>query len=155
MNIRDVAPEQMTAFFLSDPKLCYMGLCDEDLANLYYNKEYTPSDMAHYQGIYEEDSLIAVIKFEKFSIVAVNVHLYIKSSLHGKKKTIGITDLVCDYLRETTSMTKVLIMAPSSCEHSSKAALARGFVLEGTLTKACVWRQEVVDVLIYALEIKR
>ena len=155
MYLGDVTEEQMTEFFINDPKLCYMGLCDDDLNELYLNKRYAPHHTSYYQGIYEDDKLVAVIKFEKFSPITVNVHLYIQSSLHGKGKTIEITDLVCDYLRDTSGIQKVLIMAPRPCVHSCKAAEARGFKLEGTLTNGCIWRKEIVDILIYALDTKR
>lgn len=155
MKTIDIDASIMTEFFINDPKLCYMGLCDDDLVTLHETKKYVPHPLSLYKGICEGDDLIAVIKFEKFSDTAVNIHLYISSKLHGKGKTIEITDLVCKYLKDTTDMKKVLIMTPRSCVHSCKAAEARGFILEGTITSGCLWRNKVEDVLIYALSIER
>lgn len=155
MYLKDVTQEQLTEFFINDPELCYLGLDDDTLSHLYHNKEYLMSPVSFYQGVFKDDVLAAVMKFEKFSELAVNCHMYLSSKYRSKGFGKEFKEAVYKYVVETTTCTKALMMAPDPCNHVKRAAKSWGFIQEGKLTNCIIWRTKTVDLYIYALDIKR
>ncbi len=156
INIRDVSSQQITDFFLKDPNICYLGLPDEDLVDLYENKEYIPKENSIYKGVYDvDDTLLCIVKYELFTLVSISLHFYISSTIHRTQQSIRIRDLLYKHFCEETTMDKVILMVPHTCVHVQKAATAFGMTLEGRLTNSVKWRNEMADILLYGLELKR
>lgn len=153
-NIRKITNEEVADFFNNDPQLAYMGLSDDVLANLYHNKEYSPSEHSKLKGLYLGDDLVFVFKYEHFTPVCLNIHCYLSSKLHHSDALKDITEFLTLWLHDKHPWTvKIITMIPDSCEHATNAAKKFGFIQEGCLTKAIIWRQELTDLLIYSMRI--
>ena len=118
------------------------------------------SPNAIFKGIYEHDTcdtrkLVAIARFEKFSDLACNFHLYVHTWLQKQGVATRAKDLAYNYVRDTTNMTKVIVMPPAVCEHVIAAAISWGCEHEATLKNCMTWRNKPVDLHIYSLEIKR
>ncbi len=153
-EIKDVTHDVAAKFFKNDPKLAYLGCADDVLVELYHSESYSPNELSQLKGIYYDNRLIMLFKYEPFSQVAYNCHFYLSSSLHGT----GIFNEVVKELKawmkkEHPQITKILVMSPSSCIHVPAVVGKYGFIKEGHLTNAMIWRQQLVDLLIYSLEI--
>ncbi len=154
-RFKDISEAQITEFFLNDPNVAYLGLPDDDLQELFYNKTYTLKDNTIYKGIYLKDELVSILKYEAFTRQTVNLHFYLSSKLHKKGYARGVEQAIYDYFIENTKAIKAILMTPQSCTQVQGPAIGFGMVLEGRLTNAIVWRNEVMDVLIYSIELKR
>lgn len=155
-TIEDLTDGQITEFFINDPLLCYIGLPDNELAALYYTKKFVPDVQSIFKGIFNgKNELICIVRYEQYTTIAVAVHFYLSSKEQKKGIALEIQKFLYDYFIETTDMLKVITMVPSSCEHVIKCAETFGMKLEGRLTKSIVWREEIVDLLCYGLELKR
>jgi len=153
--LKDINEAQATEFFLNDPKLCYMGLSDMDMYELYYDKIYTFSPISCYQGVYRDDELIGMLRYEYFSEVAVVVHIYISAAKQGKGLNPEINKAVHKHLSEHTQAMKLITTVPEPCVHVQKAIAKLGFTYEGRVTDSYVWRQKTVDLLYYGCKLER
>lgn len=151
----DVTQKQLTELFQSDPALCYLGLSDSDMNSLYYNKEYPIADNSKYIGLYHDDEFIGFFKLEMFTEITVCCHVFVKTTLQRKGSTANIWPTIRRYIIDNSKARKVISVVPAPCRHVQKAVLKLGAVLEGTLAKACIWRQEIVDLLFYSIDINR
>jgi len=153
-ELKAVTPEIVSQFFLSDPKLVCLGLPDDEMTTLFQTGQY-PCEDTNIAGVYENDRLIALHKFEYFTAHAINVHFYLNSELHGTDKLGQIFYFMKNHLEQNTNLMKVLFMVPSSCIHVQKAAEKFGLVKEGHITNVFVWRQEPCDIIIYGHDLER
>lgn len=140
---------------MSDPKLAYLSLSDEELYQLHKTGEYPIEDTSLYTGLAEDDKLVAILKWEWFSSVALNMHLYLRSELHHTGLLGRIYAFLYGHFKENTNIQKLLFMVPESCEHVHGAAKKYNLVQEGRIKKCCKWRNELNDVLIYSIDIDR
>jgi hypothetical protein len=153
-TIKEICNSRIANFFLDDPTLANMGLSDEFLAELYYNKEYTPKDNSQFKGFYLGDDLVFVFKYEHFTPVCLNIHCYLSSKLQRSGAFNDIQKILRDWTKENyPNITKVICMTPSSCPHIEAACLKFGFKKEGHIEKSMMWRQKLVDILIFGLEL--
>ncbi len=155
MELRDIDEQQATEFFINDPALAYMGLSDNCMNELYYNKKYIFSPNSRYMGVFNEENMVGLFKYEAFSEVAIVGHMYVAYSFQKKGNNPAIWKTVHDYLVKNTEILKVITAVPEPCTHVQKAGEKIGFVLEGTIKKACVWRKEIVDLLFYSNDLNR
>lgn len=152
--IKDVTHKEAAQFFLNDPKLAYLGCADDVLVELYHSQDYNPHELSRLKGIYYDNRLIMLFKYEPFSQVAYNCHFYLNSSMHGTGMFTEVVKFLKQYMRQQhPEVTKILVMSPSSCIHVPAVVTKYGFIKEGHLTNAIVWRQEICDLLIYSLEL--
>lgn len=154
----NIVPDSITRFFLADPSLVYLGLPDDDLVSLCYEKRYIPKENSIYKGMYnvDTDELVGIMKLELFTDVSVNIHLYLLTGLHHQGYSKAIGQACYDYVRDyCPNIHKIILMAPESCEHVHKAAERFGMNLEGKLTKVLMWRKKLQDVLLYAINVDR
>ena len=153
-KIENVTHEVAANFFKSDPKLAYLGCADDVLVELYHSNSYSPHELSTLKGIYYGDQLIMLFKYEPFSAVAYTCHFYLNSSLHGTGMFTEVVKKLKEWMhQEHPQVRKILVMSPSSCTHVPAVVAKYGFVKEGHLTNAMIWRQQTVDLLIYSLEI--
>src|SRR5574338_408157 len=118
MNIKDITEEEITEFFLKDPALCYLGLPDNDLNNLFYEKKYIKHNISVYKGIYENENLISVLCYEYFTEFALNVHFYIYTKLQKQSKATKIKrELVKYFKSKYPEVIKIIVMSPEPCKH--------------------------------------
>lgn len=147
INNADIVKE----FFLDDPKLAYLSLPDGALVDLANNK-YAVNSNERLIGLYLDNKLIAVGRYESFTDCAVTYHLYINSALHGTSVLDEINKIAHEYLKELNYKTAI-VFTPSSCVHVHKAAEKRGYVLVGNIPSSQIWRQQLVDTLIYSKDL--
>lgn len=154
LTIKEITNKQAAEFFLNDPKLAYLGCADDVLVNLYYTQEFIPHEISQLKGIYNDNQLIMLFKYEPFSSVAYNCHFYLNSALHGTGQFNEIVLYLKQWMHENNpEVKKILVMTPSSCTHVPAVVSKYGFIKEGHLTNAIIWRQQLVDLLIYSLEL--
>lgn len=153
-SIKEVTNEVAAKFFLSDPRLAYLGCADDVLVKLYHEKNYEPNELSTLQGIFQNDQLIMLFKHERFSQVAMNCHFYLHSMMHGTGMFKDIVAFLIDWMHKNhPDIVKIIVMAPSSCTHVPAVVGKYGFIKEGHLKNAIVWRQQLVDLWIYSLDI--
>src|SRR5574343_168996 len=131
----DLTQEILDEFFLSDPALCYQGLADHELAYLY-------------------DDLLLVLCYSAFSDICINIHPYLKTIYQHTEMFGDIQDILRKYFIENTQVKKIISMSPSPCKHIIKTCERYGFKYEGMIKQSTTWRQEIVDVIIYGLDVK-
>ncbi len=154
-EFKDITEKEVTDFFLHDPNVCYLGLSDVDLHELYEDKIYRLKDNTIYKGIYLKDELISILKYEAFTQQTVNLHFYLSSKLHKKGYARGVEQAIYNYFIENTTAIKAILMTPQTCTQVQGPAIGFGMELEGRIKKAIVWRNELMDILIYGIELKR
>lgn len=148
-----VSPEEVQSFFNNDPRLCYIGLSDAEIAEMYHTGSYQISPHSNYIAMKYNDDIISVMKFEWFTPIAINCHMYLHSQLQNQDYSLHVTSEFKKYLTEFCRASKALITCPSDCIHIQKYALKQGFVKEGHIKDATIWRTKLNDVLIYSLDI--
>lgn len=159
MRIDDVSNVQAAKFFLSDPALITLGLCDELIVELHEHRTYTPPNCL-LKGVYKPsaygnpEELICIIKYELFTSIAVGVHFYIKTSLQCKGLCLEIQKLAQEYCnKEYPFLSKLQVWVPDPCNHVKKACEKFDMELEGIVKKSVIWRTKVVDLYIYGKDI--
>lgn len=155
IKIKPIDNQTITEFFLSDPALCLLSLRDKDLHDLYYKKQFFPAKESQFVGIYKKGELVALSRIDPFLDLAFVFHMYVLTKYQHTGLAREVRDLMYQYYLDTTTATKAIVLAPDNCPHVKATAEGFGCKLEGRITKAFEWRGEVVDLLIYALELKR
>ena len=155
MIVISITPKDISDFFLSDPKLMLLGLPDEDIGLLYTTGTLPIHPASVYKGMYEEDELVAIVKWELFTSNSINMHIYIKSNRQHEGLLGSIESSLERWLIENTELTKVIFMVPEPCTHVHKAMVNYGYVKEGLITNSFQWRQSQVGLVLYGKDIKR
>lgn len=150
---QEISREEAARFLLADSVLCNRALPDHELDEIAVSGEYKPFDTSRFIGMYNDGIMISVTKWEYFTDVTVNIHVYISSLLHGKGVTKEIQGIFKQWFATRTNFAKAVILAPGTCPIVHKSVEIAGFKLEGLLTKAMQWRGELVDLHIYGLDL--
>ncbi len=151
----DLTTEKIDDFFLSDPKLCYLGLCDDQLISLHYDKKFTINPGTVYAGLYDSnDKLVSIATWKYFTRNAVIFHGYLPSSMHGKGMYGHVQEAMEKFFIAETEVTKMIVVTPAQCKHISKLHKRYGYKFEGNITKSVVWRKKLQDALIFGKIIK-
>ncbi len=154
LNIRPITDEQVTEFFLSDPALCFLGVSDYGLAELYEHKKYTRPPGTTVLGVGIGDDIALIINYTWFTEICINVHIYLHSQYHHTDMFSVLQQELKKYFLENTQVKKVISMSPSTCPHIHGACEKFGFVREGEIKNSMLWRQEIVDTVIYGLNLR-
>jgi L-amino acid N-acyltransferase YncA len=117
------------------------------------HKEYELHKNSVYIGVKENCDIIAILKYERFTELALNIHIYTHTWLQHKGTMVGIRKTILDYC-ETQPVNKLIIMAPEPCTQVIKAALRYGFKNEGQLTKVTMWRNQIVDLILFGYNLR-
>lgn len=154
LKLEEVTEQEATEYFLKDPELCYMALPDHDLVSLYNEKKWYKSPSSHLLGVKVDGELIFLMKYEFFTPVAINVHFYLKTKLRDTGIFKDIEKLIALWIYNQTTVRKVLAMTPITCPRIAHVCEKFGLKKEGHLTKTIKWRNEIVDLLIYGLDLE-
>jgi len=155
MSMRAVSDDDLSDFFMNDPQLCLLGLSDETLVELYKTRRYSPNYGTVYMGAYIGEDLKGILKYDLFTSHCVNVHVYVSSSIHHTESVRPLVSAIKQYLIEEVDAIKAVLFVPSSCEHVHKFAPKMGFKQEGLITQCLLWRQKLVDLVVYGLDISK
>lgn len=151
--LKPINTKQFIAFLLADPALCYLGLPDEGMDQLYHKKTWKLEKGTKLLGVFLEDKLLCCIRYLPYTQISVLLHMYMKTQLHKSGFARIIQEELRDFFKKTTDIKKVFIMTPAPCVHIQTAVEGLGFKLEGHLIDCFIWRQQVVDLLIYGQSI--
>jgi|ERR1700679_2817861 len=151
--IKQIKLSDFNEFLIADPKLCYLGLCDQSLDYLYHKKTVIIPETSVLYGIYIDDTLSCVIQSDFWSNICTIFHMYVSTNMQHTGLTRKIQALMRDYIKDNTKYRKALLYIPSVCEHVIITAKAFGLKYEGTITNCMEWRQNIVDLVIYGLEL--
>lgn len=155
-DVRELSQNEIKDFFINDPTLCAMGLPDSDVLYIEQNNDYYFPEGSTGVGIFDNDELICVFRYDPYTPIAVNVHIYLKSSLQGKHLTYSYGGILVRYvLANLPHVSKIVIHCPKTCETTWKVIQHGGMKLEGVQKNAMVWRGQVTDLLIFGKEIKQ
>lgn len=154
LSIREISKEEIVTFFTNDPKLAFKSLADEILDYMYHGKDIEFHRNSNVLGLFINDELIVIFKYQHFSNVAVNVHLYIATKARSKEFFNGVFQFLKAWVKEKhPHVCKAVVITPSTCKHVLKLLPKYGFKLEGTIEKAMKWRLEIVDIHILGMEL--
>lgn len=149
MIIRDVTPNTVSEFFKNDPALAYLGLQDDLLIELYEHGTIS-YDNTVCKGLYVDNELICIVKYEAFTSTTFNVHFYINTKLQKNGIALEIQKFLKEWFnREYPWVQKVQTMVPAPCVHVLKSCEKFDMKLEGIMEKAIIWRKELVDMHVY------
>lgn len=150
LYIESINEQVMTDFFLSDPTLCAMGLGDECLKDLDAGLGYRPEACAMFGYYNEQDELVCCSTCTLFTESTLLCHQFIRSDLHHKGLMREVVEVFSKHVRtHLPSVVKLMTLSPSVCFHVHKAAEGIGFIQEGCITKAMIWRGQLVDIFVY------
>lgn len=154
-KIKEVLDSSITQFFIEDPALCYLGLPDDDLVNLYSKKEYIKHATSNYKGIYSNKQLVGILCYEYFTAYTLNVHFYVSTKLQKKSQATKVKLALKNYfIKKYPGVLKIVLTVPSSCGHVIAIAEHYGFKKEGHLTNCIRWRDNLADIFFYAKDLK-
>lgn len=164
----DISQNEITEFFINDPALCYLGLADLDLHKLYETKQYALRENTKYLGLYNKDwqvvgdvkvevhKLLSVICLELFTEITLTAHFYVPTTLQNKGLALEIQKFLYQYFLDTyPEIVKVITPVPSACTHVQRSAERFGMKVEGCIKNCMKWRGELVDLLMYGIDLKR
>lgn len=153
IEIKTITIDQFNQFFKDDPALCYLGLSDQSLDYLYHNGTVIVPPDAIIYGVYIDNALSCCVQSDFWSDICTILHMYVPTTRQRKGVFRQVQELMQAYLKEHTNYRKALIYIPSACEHVIATAQAFGLRHEATITNCMTWRQKVVDLVIYGLEL--
>lgn len=149
-SLKSITNDQAYSFFMEDPKLAYMALPDDVLAGMYNDKKFYTSEGSELLGIYDKEELFAILKYELWTDICINIHIYLQSKYHHQGKTADLWEFAEGWLaKNNPKITKMVTLTPASCAHVIPVVKRYGFKEEGRITQSVTWRQEVVDLLIF------
>ena len=154
MQLYKITSQDISKFFISDNRLCQIGLPDDELEYIDKYNEYPIKKDSEFLGVYSDDTLIALIRLELFTPLSVLCHIYLSTKYQGKKLLKEIIDTLVIHLQENTDFIKIMVPVPEPCVHVQRPAEAYGFKKEGHMKDIINWRGELVDLLWYGLDIR-
>lgn len=129
------------------PKLFQAAMTDEDLV-MAEQGTWEPRRNADYVGVYDEATLIGIARFEEVSNITTMGHFFINPKYWGTGLANEIYKKVLNYLKDNTQYSKVITETPRSCEQVLQFLTRNGFKIEGMLTNAIIWRNELTHLVI-------
>lgn len=97
----------------------------------------------------------AIIKLDPLSNCAVCIHVYLQSQYWGEGISSKLEHEIEKWLIDNTSYGKVVLMTPQCCREVLKVAVREGYALEGILTAAILWRDNVENLILMSKFLKR
>lgn len=149
---------------LTDPETIKRILYHPDLINVVFStdeqkeikdKIHVFSKNEFYLGIYQNspEELLGLVRCQAISTITVNWHFHLLPKYWGK----GIGDMTdnkaIEWLIKNTNFKKVMIQSPSCCKEVIKACDRNGYKIEGLLTNAIVWNNNIEHLVIMAKRI--
>ena len=94
------------------------------------------------------------MKLGYFTWQALNLHFYLGTRHQKKNKMKEAYKVVENYIRDNKEQRKVVIYTPSSCKHAQNMVQYLGFELEGTIKSSMLWREKLVDLMVFGVLVK-
>lgn len=147
-------PDQIRDFMLQ-PVIRDVVLTDEELA-AYEAGEYCSGDWSEYLGIFSEDELVGVIKYEMMTTITARIHPYLMPAYFKAwitdKETISKGN---HWFAENTTAHKFVVQTPQCCTKVMTCLHKAGYELEGILTGGIIWRGKVENLIFMSKFIER
>jgi RimJ/RimL family protein N-acetyltransferase len=146
--------DDFNEFLLANPALCAMSIPDQGLDYLHNTGRWNLRDGSKFMAIYQNNVLCGYFRYTFYTEISLDVHMYVKIEHQGKKLVKRLMPILKKYFaKHEPHVTKIVSMTPSVCHIVIVALNAYGFKLEGHLTKCLKWRNELVDMLIFTLNV--
>ncbi len=153
MILKEIDNVQVAEFFKQDPALAVLSMSDEALVELHEKGTYS-NDNCKWQGLYLEDELFSIIRYELFTSTTLNTHLYVSTKLQRKGLALEVQKFLKDWCnKEYPFIKRIQTFVPDPCKHVRKSAEKYNMKYEGTLKKCILWRGKLVDLHIYGKHI--
>ncbi len=152
MIIRKIDLGVVTDFFTIDPRLCKMALPDPDLISVCLQGKYLAEENSHHLGLYSDENLIAVLRYETLTDETIKTHLYIHSWLHGNGLRQKLQDQIEQYFLDNTKVKLFTMDVPASCTQVHKS-IKDDPKWEKSGTFIGEWRQKSEEFIVYNLEL--
>jgi hypothetical protein len=154
IQIKNISEEEISKFFINDPQLVYLGLPDADLVSLFQEKKWYKSKLTNCVGVFDNNTLIFVFKYEFFTPVCLNGHFFMSSKYRHTGKFEEIVALLKDFVKTSyPQITKCIVMTPALCTHVPPTCQKFGFIQEGHIKECITWREQLTDLLIFGLKL--
>lgn len=101
-----------------------------------------------YLEVLQDDEVIGIVRYQSFSLVAVDIHYHILPQYWGTKISDKVHKELVKYLLKNTQYHKIILQSPRCCEHVIRAAHRNDFALEGVLKGATLWDGNIEDVVL-------
>jgi hypothetical protein len=133
----------------SDEKLCAIAFADGK------KPEYFKDTNNNYLVAFHNEVPIAALRFQEFTDITANCHIYVKSEYWHNKISYKLIPAFENWFLENTQYHKVVAMSPESSKHVHFTLAKNGFWLEGVLTGAICWQGKVEGLLVFSKFLKR
>lgn len=155
MEIGKISIETTTDFFLKDPQLCLLGLPDDYLGYLGTFKKFPETPGEDIYGIYEDNSLVAIVMFQEHSKTQIAMHYYLSSNHLRKDIVVRCYSAVEEMLRNNYDHKEVLVQVPASCPHVMEVISNIGFTFNEIIQDGVVWRGKKENLHCYTTKINQ
>lgn len=156
MKVRKTKSKNIINRVLGNDQLAQISLTDAELEEFQagtYDPVANPDD--NFLAIIDDHKVIAILKYEAFTPLAISCHMFIHPDYWGSKCSYKIIPAIENWFKKHTQIHKLIVMSPESCTHVHMTAAKNGFWLEGCLTGAMYWRGQVEALLIFSKFINR
>lgn len=143
MLCKELTDKAQITQYLFSPEI-RQSLFDEDQGAL----ELNPT--SRFLGLYEDEELIGVLRFEPMNLVTAFVHSHMHPKHWGHNKLRECLKISDKWFKENTKIHKQVSTVPVSCKEVALALLRNGYTIEGNLVGGCYWRGEVQNLVLFS-----
>lgn len=144
---------ELTAFYLSEPRLVEHGLPDDEQEHLRQFGTYKMNPRSEYFGYFEDDTedMKAVVQFEGFSQTALAIHCRMRTRFQGSQTAERVLALIRKSL-QGSSIHRLISFVPKCCVPARRCLERLGFERECELKDSMVWRGKIENLYLYSVE---
>ena len=154
MDIRATKDKLSIKNIMTNKVLAAASMPDEDL-RLMAENIWQPAGDCDYLICVMEGKDIAIIRLYSLSNITVDMHYHLLPEYWGKGISSQINTKVEEYLINNTNYCKIVVQTPQCCREVLKAASREGYHLEGILTAAIVWRNNIENIVLMSKFLNR
>lgn len=153
MKFKEVTCDEITEFFLSDPKLICMGLSDEEMVNLFEGKKYECVLNSYYMKAVDDndfnEEIYAIVQWELFTQKSIVLHVRVKSKYQKTNIVDELHKIIIEFFKNL-NMTTLISFSPESCLHTRKCLKRFNFKEECMIPNSIVWRENLEGLYMYS-----
>ena len=135
---------------IGDSKLLKASMTDEDLIS-FEAGTWVLEDRCQYLN-YEDKAIVRVYPVTNLT---VEIHPQLRSEFWGTGESHKLEEEIEQWLISNTNYCKVILQTPQCCREVLQAAVREGYALEGILTAAISWRNQIENIVVMSKFLKR
>lgn len=132
---------------MTNKMLFKASMPDDDIAALEAGT-WKPDPNVEYLVAKRDGDPIGIIRLYRISNLTIDIHYHILPIQWGTGVSSEVHKKLEEYLREFTVYCKLLIQTPQCCREVLQASVREGFKLEGILTAAIKWRDNIENIVL-------